>query len=114
MLSAVSKMMRISYRLFWIALIAITAGAWALAFHFVSLRLVRSLWRVWRRQTQRALPEAGRKRQMAEFGKRVNTAATARHVAVRDEGAVTQHMVRPVMGPWACSIDRVVSSKYGK
>jgi hypothetical protein len=85
MFSAAFKMMRISYRLFWIALITITGGAWALAFHFVSLRLVRWMWRVWRRPKQRGLPEAGRNGQAADFGKRVNTAPMAPHIAVRDE-----------------------------
>jgi hypothetical protein len=51
MFSAALKVMRVSYDLFWIALI-ITAGVGALAFHHVALRLILRMWRAWRRSKQ--------------------------------------------------------------
>jgi hypothetical protein len=74
MFSAAFKMMRISYRLFWIALITMTGGVWGLAFHLVSLRLVRWMWRAWRRPKQEGLSEAGRNAEAGDLGKRVNAA----------------------------------------
>ncbi len=85
MFSAAFRMLLISYRLFWMALITITAGACALAFHFVSLRLVRWLWRLSRRPNQRSLSEARGNRQVVDFGKRVSTGPMAPHITARDK-----------------------------
>jgi len=86
MFSAAFRMMRISYRLMWIALVTITGGAWALAFHFVAVRLVRRTWRAWTRPSkQRRLPGVNRKGQVADSNKRTNAVQLVRHMAVRDE-----------------------------
>jgi hypothetical protein len=86
MFSAAFKMMRISYRLIWIALVTITGGAGALAFHFVAVRLVRRTWRAWMRPSkQRRLPGVNRNGQAAHANKRTNAVQSVRHMAVRDE-----------------------------
>ena len=86
MFSAAFKVIRISYRLFWIALVTITGGAWALAFHLVAFRLVPRLWRAWmRRPKQRSRRNAHRDGQVTDSGKRPNAVPLAPHMAVRDE-----------------------------
>jgi len=57
MFSAAFNMIRIGNRLFWMALITITGGAWALVFHLVAFRLVPWIWRArMRSPKQRSLP----------------------------------------------------------
>ena len=61
MFSAAFKMIRIGYRLFWIALVTITGGAWALAFHLVAFRLIAWIWRPRMRPPKQGSPPGARR-----------------------------------------------------
>jgi hypothetical protein len=59
MFSPALKVMRISYGLFWVALL-ITTGARAWVCHHVALRFIVGMWRAWRRSKHGVALEAGR------------------------------------------------------
>jgi hypothetical protein len=67
MFSAALKAMRISYGLFWVAMV-ITTGAGALTCHYVALRLILRMWRAWRRSKQGTPHAANRNVQVASVG----------------------------------------------
>jgi hypothetical protein len=84
MFSPALKVMRISYGLFWVALV-ITTGARAWVCHHVALRLIVGMWRAWRRSKHGVALEAGRNAQVGIPSMLPKAVQTAPHAAVRDE-----------------------------
>jgi hypothetical protein len=84
MFSAALKVMRVSYDLWWIALV-ITTGIGALACNHVALRLILRMWRAWRRSKRGVPHEADRSAQAGIVGTTPKAVRMAPHHAVRDK-----------------------------